>query len=268
MDGYKSYPISLLRDAALIVYEYPFNERIRTLLRLESLHQRFSFFLHQESPMQHHVALSVIFEMLEVVGRGDLKSDLIQDIDRQKNLLASYQSNPNVASDALESVLSELDRIGTSLSAMQGKTGQHLRENEWLMSIRGRMAIPGGACEFDLPAYYAWQQKSAQQRFDDISKWFQPMVPFFDAVNIVIRLLRDSAHNVKEVSAPKGSFQQMLHGKTYQMLRLAVDENIGAIPEISANKYVLMIRFIAQTDDLKPKPFEDDVPFELTLCGL
>ncbi|MEB0284782.1 hypothetical protein, partial [Sphingomonas sp. 10B4] len=34
------------RDTILIVYEYPFNERIRTLLRLEDLYEKFIFFLH------------------------------------------------------------------------------------------------------------------------------------------------------------------------------------------------------------------------------
>ena len=29
------------------------------------------------------------------------------------------------------------------------------------MSIRSRISIPGGTCEFDLPAYYAWQQRDA-----------------------------------------------------------------------------------------------------------
>ena len=29
------------------------------------------------------------------------------------------------------------------------------------MSIRSRISIPGGTCEFDLPAYYAWQQLDA-----------------------------------------------------------------------------------------------------------
>ena len=42
---------------------------------------------------------------------------------------------------------------------------------------------------------------------------------------------------------------------------------LGAIPEISANKYMLWVRFTSQGGDLKPKPLEDDVPFELTLCN-
>jgi cell division protein ZapD len=134
------------------------------------------------------------------------------------------------------------------------------------MSIRGRTVMPGGACEFDLPSYYAWQQRPAAQRYADIAAWFAPLAPLFDALALVLRLLRDSGGPVKMI-AVAGSYQQMLQGKVYQMLRLAIDENLGAIPEISANKYMLWVRFTSQGGDLKPKPLEDDVPFELTLCN-
>jgi hypothetical protein len=50
----------------LILYEYPFNERIRTLLRLEDLFERLDFFLAQEHPLQHHVALTTLFEIVDV----------------------------------------------------------------------------------------------------------------------------------------------------------------------------------------------------------
>jgi cell division protein ZapD len=247
----------------LIVYEYPFNERIRTLLRLEDLYEKFKFFVHQEHAMQHHVALSTIFDMLEVAGRADLKSDLLQELERQK---LSYRSNPNVAADTLDAVLAELDTVSSALVSAQGKTGQNVRDNEWLMSIRGRTIIPGGACEFDLPSYYAWQKRPAEQRFQDIMNWFAPLMPLFDALGLVLRLLRDSGRPVKMI-AGAGSYQQMLQGKVYQMLRLSVDETLGAIPEISANKYMLWVRFTTQGGDLKPKPLEEDVPFELTLCN-
>ncbi|MBC7490699.1 MAG: cell division protein ZapD, partial [Glaciimonas sp.] len=62
-------------------------------------------------------------------------------------------------------------------------------------------------------------------------------------------------------------YQQMLQGKSYQMLRIMLDEQLGAIPEISANKYMLWIRYMSQGGDLKPKAFEGEVAFELTLCN-
>ena len=137
----------------MIVYEYPFNERIRTLLRLEDLYEKFAFFIGQDHPQHHHVALATMFEMLEVAGRADLKSDLLQELERQKQTLLGFKSNPNVEPEMLDAILFDLDRISTALIASQGKTGQHIRENEWLMSIRGRTIIPGGACEFDPVSY-------------------------------------------------------------------------------------------------------------------
>ncbi len=250
----------------MIVYEYPFNERIRTLLRLEDLYEKFSFFLQQEHPFQHHVALSLIFEMLEVAGRADLKSDLLQELERQKHTLMGFRSNPNVATDMLNAIIDDINRINASLMTSQGKSGQNIRDNEWLMSIRGRTIIPGGACEFDLPSYYAWQNSSLEKRRADIVLWFSPLEPLFEAISMALRLLRESGHSAKMI-AQAGGYQQMLQGKTYQMIRLCIDETLGAIPEISANKYMLWIRFMSQDGTLKPRAFDSEVPFELTLCN-
>ncbi|MBC3930982.1 cell division protein ZapD [Undibacterium curvum] len=250
----------------MIVYEYPFNERIRTLLRLEDLYEKFNFFLHQSDPLQHHVALATIFEMLEVAGRADLKSDLLQELERQKHTLISFKSNPNVQAEMLDKVLEEVDQASSALIASTGKTGQHIRENEWLMSIRGRTIIPGGACEFDLPSYHAWQQNPPEKRFADISAWFAPIAPLFTAISVVLRLLRESGTTSK-VIAQAGSYQQMLQGKVYQLLRVNIPQELGAIPEISANKYMLWIRYMSQDGDMKPKASEHDIPFDLTLCN-
>ena len=146
-----------------------------------------------------------------------------------------------------------------------GKTGQSIRENEWLMSVRGRTIIPGGACEFDLPSYYAWQHRSPDERARDIAEWFSPMQSLINAVGLVLRLLRASGIQFK-IIAHSGSYQQMLQGKVHQMLRLRIDSRSGAIPEASANKYMLWIRFTKQDGTMKPKPFEEDIPCELTLC--
>jgi len=234
-------------------------------LRLEDLYERFQYFLGQEHPLQHHVALSTIFEMLEVAGRADLKSDLLQELERQKQALAGYRVHPNVQTDVLDSVLAEVEQISSALVSTQGKTGQTIRDNEWLMSIRGRTIIPGGACEFDLPSYYAWQKRPTEKRHQDIENWSAPLMPLLNAISMVLRLMRDSGTQVTIV-AESGSYQQMLQGKTYQMLRLRLDPELNAIPEASANKYMLWVRFTTQDGDMKPRPIERDIPFELTLC--
>jgi cell division protein ZapD len=63
-----------------------------------------------------------------------------------------------MAEAVLDGVIARIDHAFAGLNALQGKAGQALASNDWLMSIRSRINIPGGTCEFDLPAYYAWQQ--------------------------------------------------------------------------------------------------------------
>ncbi len=256
------------RDARLILYEYPFNERIRTLLRLEDLFDRLEFFLAQSEPPSHHVALITMFEILDVAGRADLKSDLIQELERQRQTLSGFRNNPGVDAQALEHILGQIEVAASSLVNLPGKTGQHLREHDWLTSIRSRSIIPGGTCEFDLPSYHAWLHRSADIRMRDLDTWIGPMRPLRDCIRIVLKLLRESGQTTRIIAA-QGSFQQMLGGKSYQMLQVHLDEDLGAIPEISANRYMIWVRFTTQDGgDMRPRPFDSDVPFDLVLCNL
>jgi cell division protein ZapD len=251
----------------LILYEYPLNERIRTLLRLEDLFARFDHFAVQSAALDHHVALTTLFEILEVASRADLKSDLLQELERQRQTLIAFRDNPAVSADALGQVLTAIDEASQQLNATAGKTGQHLRDNEWLMSIRSRAIIAGGTCEFDLPSYHAWLNRTQEARQRDIGNWVTPFRPLRDSLDIVLKLLRESAQR-SIATTQQGSYQQTLGGKAYQMLQIRVDPELGAIPEISANKYMLWIRFTSHGGDHRPRPFEGNVEFELGLCNL
>ena len=251
----------------MILYEYPLNERIRTMLRLEDLFDRLDLFAAREHPLDHHVALNTLFDILDISARADVKSDLLQELDRQRQALQQFRSSPEVSTEALDQILGQIDAAWASLNALTGKTGQHLRDNEWLMSIRSRTIIAGGACEFDLPSYYAWQHRPVEARQRDIGTWSAPFRPMRDSLAIVLRLLRESAQRSVH-TAQQGSYQQPLGGKTFQMVQVRLDASTGAIPEISANKYLLWIRFTIQDGDMRPRPFEGSVDFELSLCNL
>jgi cell division protein ZapD len=258
----------------VITYEYPLSERFRTLLRLEDLFERVRHFVAREEALDHHAALVAIFEIIDVAGRADLKSDLMQELERQRQVLSAFRGSPEVAQDALESVLREADETYAALAANAVKTGQHLRENEWLMSVKSRVNIPGGACEFDVPSYHFWLHRSATARLNDLNAWLAPLLPVRDGLAIVLRLLRDSGKPA-ELTAVQGQFQHMLSGKVAQVIRVRLADDIAFIPEISANKYALMIRFTEPVSDgaggwaaARPRQSEVNVPFELTYCNL
>ena len=146
------------RKPALVLYEYPFNESIRTMLRLEHLFDRLGQLMVRDAAIDHHFALATIFEIMDVASRADLKSDLLKDLERHKTQYAGYRGNPSISEAALDEVIARIDHAFAGLNELPGKAGHALTANEWLMSIRSRINIPGGTCEFDLPAYYAWQQ--------------------------------------------------------------------------------------------------------------
>lgn len=251
----------------MITYEYPFNERIRTLLRLEDLFDKTSHFLQADGSHEHHVALVTLFEILEVAGRADLKMDLIQELERQRQTLLAFRNNPDISEEALSGALYEIEQSSAALLGMTGKIGQYLRENDWLMSIKSRAAIPGGVCEFDLPSYHYWLHQPTESRRASVSAWLKPLLPLRDGLAIVLRLLRSSGRPEHQ-TAKHGAFQMMLGGSSSQMVRVAVPLGSPYIPEISANKYALNIRFTSPDGDLRPRPCDAEVAFDMTFCNL
>lgn len=253
----------------MITYEYPLNERIRTLLRLEDLFDKFNYFLLSDGAREHHGALLTIFEILEAAGRADLKMDLIQELERQRQALLAFRNNPEISEAALSGALYEIEQASAALLSMTGKIGQYLRENEWLMAIKSRAVIPGGACEFDLPSYHYWLHQQASARRDALMGWLRPLIPLQDGIIIVLRLLRASGSAESHVAA-KGNFQKMLGGTSSQMVKITLTREVPFVPEISANKYALNVRFVSVENDSRHrntvKP--PDIAFDMTLCNL
>jgi cell division protein ZapD len=250
----------------VILYEYPFNERIRTYLRLEHLFRRLRELIPRSHPLDHHFALATIFEVMDVAARADLKSDVMKDLERQKQVLIGYRGNPAIAEAVLDEVIGQVEGSFAMLNKIPGKAGQPLTENDWLMSIRSRASIPGGTCEFDLPGYYAWQHHPAGDRRADLERWASTLAPLADGIHLLLKLLRDSGA-AQKVIATAGQLQQTLpQGRTFQLLRLRIDPTLGLVPEISGNRLMVSVRLMRQDTD-RMHASADNTPFELTLCA-
>lgn len=249
----------------MILYEYPLHERVRTLLRLEHLFRRAEVLQQSALAEHHHFALITLFELMDVTARQDLKSEILKELERQRQTLTAFRGNPAVAESALDAVLEQTDRAFAALSQQPGRIGQPLLENEWLMAIRSRASIPGGTCEFDLPSYYAWQHLPQQQRQTDLLRWMGAFAPLASSVELLLRLLRESG-STRKLQATSGSYQQQLAGKTYQLLRLRIDGSLGLVPEITGHRLMVSVRFMQPDADWRMAPSSADVPFELTLC--
>ena len=249
-------------------YDYPFNERIRTLLRVEDLFAKVLHNVAASHEYNHHSALLTLLQILDVIDRAELKLDLIQELDRQKSAMRLLIGNPAIVADALESMLADIDVAADALRAETSKLGQTLRTNEWLMSIKQRTGIPGGVCEFDVPSYHYWLGLDEARRKRDLNAWLEPLIPMHQAIIIILRILRGSGLTSMLV-ANQGAYQQMLGGaKPAQMLKIEIADSLTCFPEVSANKYAINIRFSTLDCMQKPQKYEEDTPFALTLCNL
>ncbi len=237
------------------------------MLRLEDLFDKIAFFSARDEAVEHHSALVTLFEILDVTSRADMKSELLQELERQKQALEIMRRSPDISEGVLNGVLGNIQAASHNMLNMAGKIGEHMRENEWLMSIKQRMGIPGGACEFDLPSYHYWLHLNPELRRSDLNEWLAPLLPLEEGFSIVLHLLRNSGKTFRHI-AHRGVYQQMGSARVAHMLCLKVNESLPCVPEISANKYALNIRFVISGSRQKTRIYEDDVEFELTFCNL
>jgi len=237
------------------------------MLRLEHLFERLEVLALREEALDHHFALATVFEIMDVASRADLKSDLLKELERYRAQMHGYRGHPGVDAASLEQWLLRLEKAFADLNQLQGKAGQSLAANDWLMSVRSRISIPGGTCAFDLPAYHAWQQRPAATRREDLAGWIGTFAPLAAALRVLLGLLRDNGQ-AQRMLASGGQYQQGLPpGKTYQLLRVRIDESTGLVPEISGHRLMVSIRFMRCEPDGRLRPANTDATFELTLCS-
>ena len=254
-------------DRRLIIYEQPLSERIRTFLRLEFLFHRARYLLGQESPWASRLTFEVIIDVMAVLGRADLKKEVIKELERHSATLYALSRNPNVAQERLQEVRDEVHSMLQALHERETAPGHELRYNALLNAVRQRSSIPAGTCDFDLPAFHYWLEQPGSQRLRDLHEWIATFGVFESSIGLCLRIVRETIVATSEV-ASGGFFQHKLDSSTpCQMIRVALSREIPLYPEISAAKHGFSIRFLRPGDTTsRPSQTDEDVDFDLLCC--
>lgn len=249
-------------------YDYPFNERVRSLLRMEDLLSRVIDNIDSAHEDHHFLALQSLLQLVDVIDRAEIKLDLLQELTRQRSVMQILKEKKVIDAEKIDLLIGDIDEISKQIQEDNTKLGQHMRINEWLMNIKQRTMIPGGIAKVDMPSFQHWLAMPVNKRREDIAQWLKPLLPVQQAVYIILHILRGSGKTKSEI-APAGVFHQLLGGnKPSQMLRIQIPDDAPYFPEVSANKYAINIRFHQLDNSKKPQKFEEDVQFYLTLCNL
>lgn len=252
-----------------IIYEQPLNERIRTFLRLEFLFSRVDLALTQEHELNNRDAIDGLLNILTVFERSDLKSEIIKELERLVTTLSALENTPGVDTTALEQVLAELDVMLDSLHLTKSSIGNSLRNNDFLYAIRQRSSIAGGTCDFDLPAYHYWlEHTSSESRKQQILEWLEKFHSARQAIEMALKLIR-SGTGFSEQHATTGFFQQTLDSNhPNQLIRVKVAKDASYYPEISGGKHRFTVRFMEFDINERPQQTSQDVTFALSCCAM
>src|SRR5882724_865481 len=165
-----------------LIFEQPLSERMRTFLRLDFLYTQALY--HNEIPSQwgSRAAMACLLDVLAISTRGDVRSDVLKELERHTSSLNEFQSRPGVDASRLGTVMANLSRLRGELLNAGSNFLQPLRDSEFLSAIKHRSAIPGGTCEFDLPDYYYWLSQPAETREHTFNEWMGLLRPLCDAI--------------------------------------------------------------------------------------
>ena len=251
----------------LIVYEQPLNERMRVFLRYEQLTSRFKFFSQREQSSDSHAALMTLIEILSLISRGDLKQELLKEIKRQTDILDQLKNNPKLNDTKLKEILLKQKTIFDRLHTFRGQIGSHLKNNDFISSIRQRSVIPGGTCHFDLPEYHHWLAQPYTQRKKALLNWIEPFEIVQEGLSYTLQLIRKST-SYSDKTAQKGFYDQSLDlSQANQLIRIGINKDKNYFPECSAGKHRFSIRFLEQPDpNSSPKQSRKDIEFKLACC--
>lgn len=253
-------------SSGFLLYEFPCNEKVRMFLRLESLFERFDWFCEQASPIASHAAINALFDLVDASARSDLRNELLRELERDRSTLALLRGNPEVNQPALEDSLGECAQTMKDINRVIGRSGQAIRDNEWLQLVRTRQSIPGGTCVFDMPMLHYWLSQPAAFRQSELRSWGASLEPLKHAVAFVLRHLRSSTQE-SWCTAAGGMYQLPMSGRSYALARIWLPEAETIIPEVSANKYMLWIRFSRPDERRRLHAVQERVSFRLGLCG-
>lgn len=250
------------------VYEHPLNERLRFFLRLEFLFHQARHSLRGETIWDSHNSLSTLLEILNVVSRVDMKTEVIKELDRITSTLSALTQTPGVNHDTLDSLLTTLVGFKTQLHSIEGPLAQELRENELFKLVAQRSSIPGGLCDFDLPPYRHWLKRSPEDRIGDLRNWFGTLDILRLSVELMLKLIRESAESAAK-TAENGNYQQTLDtGTPYQLIRIWLPAESSHFVEISAGKHRFTARFMNASTTARPIQTTEDVDFHVNCCAL
>lgn len=250
-----------------IIYEQPLNEVIRVCLRLEHLFHQIDHQLSDTSIFGTKNVIGLIINVLHILDRPDLKAKLAKELNQLMTNLLRYGNLPEADKEKISTLTQQLEEMSRTLIDSSGKIGYRLRDIELLNLLRMHLASPGGGCSFDVPLYHYWLQQPTEVRQETIKDWLNDFAQIRKATTLVLELVRNNARMDEKV-AVHGFYQELLDPQSnLRMIRIGINHEIPAYPEISIGRHFLSVRFFFPDIIKRPTQYSENLSFWIAYCN-
>ena len=251
------------------LYEYPLNERNRTFMRLEYFFNQVEHFSSINGELEIMAAVQGLIEIINILERNDVRSEILKELDRQHVSLKKLFSTPDIDREKLTDTLGKIETYNKILQTTAGKQTRQIRHDEFINSIRQRLALSSSLCSFDIPSLHHWLHQPFCMRQKQFNQWLSEFVSIEDSIIFVLNLIRNSALFETKV-ANSGFFQKQLdHNSACQIIRIALPDEMQVFPEISGSKHRVNVRFLNYAHTAKrPEQTNKNVEFDISCCYL
>ena len=253
------------RDA--LIYEQAVGERIRTLLRIDFLMRQFEHHHRQTESWDKRAAIGTLLELFDLVGRHNIKLDLIRELDQRLAWLKMLEGAEGTHPQRLRKAVRLHESLREEAHALDYPVHRNPFRHELLHTLSQRLRMPGCGSETDLPMYQNWLANRQLDHTALIRQWSEPLEPIVRITRTILDMIRRSAA-FRTAFAQAGWHEEPLDpSRTHQMIRIRLPAAAAYYPEISIDRRSFSIVFRdGRSLHERPAQTGDNVEFELACC--
>src|SRR5690606_24015018 len=107
----------------------------------------------------------------------------------------------------------------------------------------------------------------AEKRQAIIKDWLNDFAQIKTASALVLDLVRNNA-KIEEKTAVHGFYQELLDPQSnLRMIRIGIEHNVPAYPEISIGRHFLGVRFFFPDIQKRPTQYSENLTFSIAYCN-
>ncbi|MGB3725316.1 MAG: cell division protein ZapD [Glaciecola sp.] len=226
---------------SVALYEFPLSEKVRNYLRLEQLFAQLHEAKAANTEYQYLHFLELLFNVMDLVERLDLRTDFLRDIDVYEKSLVQWSQHPDIDTSALKQALQSLHSLSGQIKQNK-KLGSSLREDRFLANIRQRFSITGGVNSFDLPSLFCWFKQTDEVKREAVEGWLAQLALIQHALHMLLSFLREKSR-FQEVSCNSGFYQGSVEERL-EIVRIKCNNDGGIYPVVSGSRNRYGIKFM------------------------